>query len=152
MDLNLPSYPMQMRRGPRGRVEIHDRLRGRWVALTPEEWVRQHFVEWLVQAHGYPAARMANEVSLTLNATRRRCDTVVYDGARRPWAVIEYKAPDVELTPRVLAQAARYNLVLNAPVVMVSNGMRHHCLVGGAFTESIPPYPMPGSQAAATHP
>ena len=99
--LSLPAAGLQIR--PAGeRYEVYDRWRGRWVALTPEEWVRQHFASMLVDVKGYPGGRLANEVSLTLNSTSRRCDTV-FD------------------------QIVRYNMVLRAPYLTVSNGLSHYC-------------------------
>lgn len=108
-------------------MDIYDRLRKRYVALTPEEWVRQHFVNYLIEHRGYPGSFMANEVGVTLNGTRRRCDTVVYDNQLRPRAIVEYKAPSVALTEKVFDQIVRYNMVLRVGYLMVSNGMRHYC-------------------------
>lgn len=107
---------------------IFDPLRGKFVALTPEEWVRQHFVAWMIAAKGYPRALMANEVALRLNTTLRRCDTVVY--RRRggmPLMVVEYKAPGVAITQKVFDQICRYNIVMRTPWLVVSNGVRHYC-------------------------
>ena len=110
-----------------GGKDIYDRLRKRYVALTPEEWVRQHFVNYLIGYLGYPESFMANEVGLTLNGTRRRCDTVVYDNTLRPRVIVEYKAPSVALTERVFDQIVRYNMVLKVEYLIVSNGIRHYC-------------------------
>jgi thiol-disulfide isomerase/thioredoxin len=77
VELNLPEYNFKVKKTEGGSWTIHDRLRDRWVALTPEEWVRQHFVGWLIADKGFPAALMGNEVSLTQNGIARRCDTVV---------------------------------------------------------------------------
>ena len=81
----------------------------------------------LVAEKGYLSGRIANEISITLNGTTRRCDTVVYDGAMRPVMIVEYKAPDVQVTQRTFDQIARYAMVLRAPYLTVSNGMRHYC-------------------------
>lgn len=109
--------------------EIFDPLRRRYVACTPEEEVRQRFVAWLVEALGYPPHLMANEVSLRLNDTLRRCDTVLFcaDG-RTPRMIIEYKAPDIQITQRVFNQITRYNMVLHAPYLAVTNGLHTFCL------------------------
>ncbi len=129
-ELNLPVAPLSLRPPASGgsRPEVFDALRQRWVALTAEEHVRQSFVHWLISAKGYRATRMANELTIGLNGLSRRCDTVVFhpDG-RRPMAIIEYKAPSVKITPEVFAQAARYNIVLSTPVLIVSNGLTHYC-------------------------
>ena len=127
MKLNLPAYNISVRRQPDGSLQVHDRLRGKYVALTPEEWVRQHFVEYLINEKGFTPAWMANEVGLRLNGTLRRCDTVAYGRDMRPLVVVEYKAPDVEITQAVFDQIARYNLVLHAEYLIVSNGLAHYC-------------------------
>ena len=96
-----------------GRPAIFDFLRRRYVALTPEEWVRQHFTHYLVEHLAYPAALLANEVSLNVGGALRRCDSVLY--ARqggRPRLIVEYKAPDVAITQHVFNQIAAYNSVL----------------------------------------
>lgn len=128
-ELNLPRYEARMRRdvAAPGAVEIYDVLRGKWVALTPEEWVRQSFVNMLITCRGYSRQLMANEVGITLNGTRRRCDTLVYDRTMRVAVIVEYKAPSVVITQRVFDQIARYNMVLGARYLVVSNGMRHYC-------------------------
>lgn len=124
--LSLPAAGLQIRSAGE-RYEVYDRWRGRWVALTPEEWVRQHFASMLVDVKGYPGGRLANEVSLTLNSTSRRCDTVVYDLQMRPLMIVEYKAPHIAVTQRVFDQIVRYNMVLRAPYLTVSNGLSHYC-------------------------
>ena len=124
--LNLPGYEAKIRE-KEGKREIFDRLRRCYVALTPEEWVRQHFVNMLIEHKGYPATLTANEVSITLNGMMRRCDTVVYDKNLRPIAIVEYKAPTVKIDEKVFAQIARYNLVLKVDYLIVSNGLQHFC-------------------------
>jgi len=125
--LNLPPFDIALRRDDAGVAEVYDPLRRKWVALTPEEWVRQHFVNFLVVGRGFPAELMANEIGLKLNRTSRRCDTVVFDRSLRPLVIVEYKAPSVPLTQKVFDQIARYNIVLNASFLIVSNGLRHYC-------------------------
>lgn len=127
MNINLPAYDHQLRRDSRGAVQIYDRLRAKYVCLTPEEWVRQHFVNFLIEHRGYPAAFMANEVGLRLNGCLRRCDTIIYDHSARPAAIVEYKAPEVQITEAVFDQIVRYNMVLSVRHLIVSNGMRHYC-------------------------
>ncbi len=96
-----------MRQCPDGVERVLDPLRGKWVALTPEEWVRQHFVAHLTENLGYPAALMGNEVPLTLNGTSRRCDTVLFSSeGLRPVMIVEYKAPHVEITAGVRPDCA----------------------------------------------
>lgn len=127
MQLNLPQYDARLRRTASGAVQIYDELRRKYVALTPEEWVRQHFVHWLLSAKGYPASLTANEVGLSLNGTLRRCDTVVFGTDGCPAVVVEYKAPEVAVTQKVFDQIARYNLVMRARYLVVSNGVDHYC-------------------------
>ena len=125
--LNLPEYEYKVKKREDGSWAIWDRLRARWVALTPEEWVRQHFVEWLINEKGYPFALMGNEVSLTQNGISRRCDTVVGDRTGQPLVIVEYKAPSINITQKTFDQIVRYNMVLHARYLMVSNGLTHYC-------------------------
>ena len=143
--LNLPSYDTKIHNKD-SKQQIFDIIRKCYVALTPEEWVRQHFVHYLIEQHSYPATLMANEASITLNNTRRRCDTVVYDRSLRPRMIIEYKAPTVKIDSKVFAQISRYNLVLRVDYLVVSNGLQHYCCKMDytnnrcAFIQGIPPY------------
>jgi len=126
--LNLPSASLRMETLADGSVKVYDPLRAKYVALTPEEWVRQHFVAHMVHDLGYPSALMGNEVALTLNGTKRRCDTVLFSpNGLVPLMIVEYKAPHVEITQRVFDQIVRYNMVLRARWLVVSNGMHHYC-------------------------
>lgn len=145
-ELNIPLSPdLRLRLMERG-VEIYDSLRKKWLLLTPEEWVRQNFCHFLHRELGYPAGLMANEVSLKLNGTSRRCDTVVYDKALHPMMIIEYKAPEIQITKETFEQIGRYNLVLEVDYIVVSNGMHHYCCKldksSGSyhFLKGIPPY------------
>lgn len=112
-----------------------DRLRQRFVALTPEEWVRQHFVNFLVHHKGYPAALMANEVELHVGEKRLRCDSVLFDMERKPRVIMEYKAESVPITDKVLTQVATYNMLLHVEYLMISNGNTHVCLHYDRYNE-----------------
>lgn len=127
--LNLPAAPLKIRapQANETRPCVFDSQRRKWVSLTPEEWVRQHFVAMLIGSRGYRAGLIANEVSLTLNGTSRRCDTVVFDSQKRPYMIVEYKAPDVAISQKVFDQIVRYNMVLRARYLVVSNGLHHYC-------------------------
>lgn len=126
--INLPNFDIKVKREG-GRTQIHDFLRRRFVTLTPEEWVRQHFTHYLVEHLGYPAGLMANEVKVSVGGVARRCDTVVYAKTGGfPLMIIEYKAPEVAITQQVFQQIAAYNSVLRAPYLVVSNGVRHYCM------------------------
>ena len=124
--LNLPGYDTKIS-SKDGKPTIFDLLRRCYVALTPEEWVRQHFVHFLIEYCNYPATLMGNEVGLTLNGTKKRCDTVVYDRNLKPRIIIEYKAPTVKINKEVFSQIARYNLVLKVDYLIISNGIQHYC-------------------------
>jgi hypothetical protein len=97
------------------------------VALTPEEWVRQHFVHFLIEQKGYPATLLANEVKLKVGNKDLRADSVLYDRDLRPRIIIEYKAPTIPITQRVFDQITVYNLLLKVDYLIVSNGMQHYC-------------------------
>jgi hypothetical protein len=125
---------------------IFDVIRRQYVALTPEEWVRQHFIHFLIEEKGYPSSLMANEVQLKLNGMSRRCDTVIYDRTLRPRVIVEYKASTVNITQQVFDQICRYNMVLQVDYLIVSNGLSHYCCKVNAtdltytFIENIPEY------------
>jgi hypothetical protein len=124
--LNLPEMSLNIRRQD-GRDYIFDPLRRRFVHCTPEEFVRQTFISFLVNCLNYPEGRLANEVCIVLGNTKKRCDTVVYDEYLQPVMIIEYKAPTVEISQDVFDQIARYNMTLNVPWLVVTNGIRHFC-------------------------
>lgn len=126
LSLNLPPYATKVAVRD-GKSTIWDIIRRKYVALTPEEWVRQHFVHFLVEHKGYPVSLLANEVALTLNGTSRRCDTVLYDRTLSPRMIIEYKAPHIPITQKVFDQISRYNLVFRVDYLIVSNGLSHYC-------------------------
>lgn len=123
--LNLPYYQQKIRAAGDGKQQIFDRVRRRYVALTPEEWVRQNMVAHLVETLGVPLTRVSNETPIAFNGLTKRCDTVVYDANLRPLMLVEYKAPTVEITQRVFDQIAVYNLRLQVPYLLASNGLTH---------------------------
>lgn len=126
MELNLPSFDIRLQRDDEG-VKIFDRLRKKFIILTPEEWVRQHFVNYLINHKGFHESLMANEIGITLNGTRRRCDTVVFDKHGSPMVIVEYKASSIVISQSTFDQIVRYNMVLHARYLIVSNGMNHYC-------------------------
>lgn len=128
LELNLPSFDINVKKIG-GKLSILDPLRRKFVALTPEEWVRQHFVNFLLREKGYPAALIANEIHIDLNKLKKRCDSVVYNRDLSPLMIIEYKAPDVEITQQVFDQIVRYNIVLKVKYLIVSNGLNHYCCI-----------------------
>lgn len=126
LSLNLPSATLKIA-DKDGKRYILDILRKRYVALTPEEWVRQHFVHYLINHMGYPSGLLANEVSIKLNGTSKRCDTVLYSTSLSPRMIVEYKAPVVNITQEVFNQISRYNIVLRVDYLIVTNGITHYC-------------------------
>lgn len=106
---------------------VFDFLRKRFVALTPEEWVRQQFTHFLVEHKGYPAMFIGNEITLSLGRLSRRCDSVVFNKSAEPVMIIEYKAPTVKITQKVFEQICSYNIALHAPYLTVSNGLQSYC-------------------------
>lgn len=139
LQLNLPPADIRLRRCGRG-LEVYDPQRRKWLCLTPEEWVRQNFTEFMKSSLGVPASRIANEISIRLNGTLKRCDTVVYAPDLTPLAIVEYKAPTVTLTRSVFDQIARYNLVLGTPFLIVSNGLSHYCMSPSGVLSVLPTY------------
>jgi hypothetical protein len=124
--LNLPAYDVRLR-GTREKPEIFDFLRRRFVALTPEEWVRQHFTHFLVEHKGYPQALLGNEIELKTGGKRLRCDSILYNKDMSPRMILEYKAPSVALTQKVFNQISTYNFLLHVDYLIVSNGLQHYC-------------------------
>lgn len=122
--LNLPPFSARIERRE-GKLYIWDILRQRAVRLTPEEWVRQHMIHYLIGGLGYPTELLMNEVSLQVGETRKRVDSILYDRQLKPLMLLEYKAPEVPLGERVLQQALRYNMALRVPYLVLSNGLQH---------------------------
>lgn len=125
-ELNLPKYGIKIA-NENGHQTIFDVLRRKYVALTPEEWVRQHFVHYLIEHKGYPQALMANEIQLAIGNKKLRCDSVLYDRSLKPRMIIEYKAPTVNITQKVFDQITIYNMLLHVDYLVVSNGIKHYC-------------------------
>ena len=124
--LNLPEYEINVVERD-GKRMIFDFLRRKYVALTPEEWVRQHFTHFLVSQKGYPKTLLANEAQLQIGDKHLRCDTVLYDKALHPKIIVEYKAPEIAITQKVFNQITVYNMLLHVDYLIVSNGMQHYC-------------------------
>ena len=126
LDLNLPPFNINVKKMD-GKLLVFDCLRRKFVALTPEEWVRQHFVNYLISEKGYPQALIANEIQINLNNQKKRCDSVVYNRELAPLMIVEYKSPDVNITQAVFDQIIRYNIVLRVDYLIVTNGLNHYC-------------------------
>ena len=126
LSLNLPPIDVKIQQR-NGKNLIFDPLRKKLIALSPEEWVRQHFVRFLTDFKGYPKGLLANEIQLNLNGTKKRCDTVLFNKDLSARMIIEYKAPHIEITQAVFDQITRYNMVLKVEYLIVSNGIHHYC-------------------------
>ncbi len=125
--LNLPTYSFNLK-STGGSDLIFDEFRNRWVAFTPEEWVRQNVARYLVEALGYPSSLMLLEQKIRMNGMVRRCDIVIYSRSGTPVLLVECKAPDVPVNQKVFDQVARYNLVLGVKYLLVTNGLVHYCI------------------------
>ena len=145
VQLNLPPYQIRVKETG-GRKQVFDILRRKYVALTPEEWVRQHFIHYLIEHKNYPASLLANEVSLQIGEKRMRADSVLYDNQLHPRIIIEYKAPNITLTQKVFDQITVYNLLLHVDYLIISNGIDTYiCKMDYdsqtyTFLEAIPDY------------
>ena len=106
-----------------GRRYVLDILRRKYIALTPEEWVRQSFIRFVGEKKNYPQALLANEISLSLGNKKFRADSVLYDKMLKPRMIIEYKAPKISITQRVFDQIFSYNILLSVPYIIVTNGI-----------------------------
>ncbi|MDO5342912.1 MAG: type I restriction enzyme HsdR N-terminal domain-containing protein [Bacteroidia bacterium] len=124
--LNLPIFNVKIQR-KNEKTYIFDFLRKKYVALTPEEWVRQHFTHYLVNDLNYPSGLLANETQIRVGNTVKRCDTVLYNNSLQALMIVEYKAPNVDISQRVFDQISRYNMVLHVDYLTVSNGLQHYC-------------------------
>ena len=126
MQLNFPPIDAQIR-VQNGKQFIYDIIRKKYIALTPEEWVRQHLVHFLINERQCPKGLIAVERGLKHNGLQRRFDVVVYSRNLTPWLIVECKAPQVVITQQTFDQIARYNMSLQVPYLLVTNGLQHFC-------------------------
>lgn len=125
-DLNLPSYQFKLKQEGL-RTHIFDAVRKKYVTLTPEEWVRQNFLQYLIQDKKFPASLIAVEAGLKYNQLQKRMDVLVYDKRGIPYLMVECKAPAVKITQDTFDQIARYNMAFKVKYLVVTNGMDHYC-------------------------
>lgn len=127
--LNLPQYSFRIS-GKDGSEMIFDALRKKWVRLTPEEWVRQNFVRYLINEGNYPAGLIGIEIMFNYNSLKRRVDILVHNRKGEPVMIVECKSPDVNVTDfyenRVFDQAGEYNMRFKLPYVIITNGINHY--------------------------
>ncbi len=154
LQLDFWQYEAQLSRWEEGgRALLYDPIRRRKVSFTPEEWLRQLVLQYLLKAKNYPPGLMRTEVGLTLNGMPRRCDIVVFDRQLRPWLLVECKSPKIPLAQSTFEQVARYNLVFQAPFLAITNGTTTFCAhlnhEHGTF-HFLPDFPHYPPQARAT--
>jgi hypothetical protein len=141
--LNFPDFSFKVRDLGQSK-QIFDSVRRRFVALTPEEWVRQNLIQFMVQVYNYPESLMAVEKIVKVNGLSQRADVVVYGRNGLPWLIAECKAPSVKISQDTFLQAARYNFSLNVSHLLLTNGHEHYCLKRSDeqfdFMESLPDF------------
>lgn len=124
--LNLPTYAYKMKETD-GKTYIFDAIRKKYLVLTPEEWVRQHFINLLVSHYGYSKSLLRLEGGLSYNKLQKRTDIVVFDTDGNPFLLVECKAADVPINRAVVEQASRYNLTMRCPFLVITNGINTFC-------------------------
>lgn len=145
--MNLPAVEFKTKQGLEQRTEIFDAFRNKYVVLTPEEWVRQHMLHYIVNEFRYPKNLIGVEVTINRGGKKERADIVVYMSTMEPWMIIECKAAEVELKQHVFDQAARYNLIHGVEYLVITNGIRlmaaeiNSELKSFNFLKELPKYP-----------
>ena len=145
LQLNLPEYNFQIKNID-GKLSIFDNLRKKYVSLTPEEWVRQHFIRYLIEEKGYPVTLFAIEKQLIINSLKKRFDAVIFNNNAQPLMILEFKATTVNITQTTFDQIAVYNYKLNVDYLIISNGINHYCCkinpdkTGYIYLNNIPDY------------
>ena len=124
-ELNLPQYPIKLKEEERTKY-IFDAIRKKYLVLQPEEWVRQNFIQFLIQDKNYPKSLIEIEKGLKLNELQKRADVLIHKDAK-PIVLIECKAPKVKISQEVFEQISRYNSVFKVPYLIVTNGLEHYC-------------------------
>jgi hypothetical protein len=143
--LHLPPYPFKIR-DDNGQLTLFDEIRKRNIIITPEEWVRQHFVQFLIRQKNYPKTLIKLEGGHKLNGMPKRSDIIVFNPAGEKILLVECKAPSVPIDQKVFDQVARYNIVHKIALLAVTNGLQHYyCRINFAeqnykFIEELPDY------------
>ena len=144
--LNYPPIHLRARRGSNSRTEVFDAVRGRWLVLTPEEWVRRHVVEHLRTTCGFTPQQIIEEYPVVINGMAQRADIVVVDSCGKPHIVVECKETNVKMDNTVLAQAIRYNSILGCKHVVITNGLTTFCYTMSTEGKYIPSQQFPTAQ------
>lgn len=143
--LNLPQIKVSLKK-EEGKVWIFDVIRKKYIVLTPEEWVRQHFIHYLITDLKYPKSLFRIESSLTYNTLQKRSDILIFDRLGKPWMLVECKSADIRLSQKAFNQVAVYNMTVNAKYLAVTNGRMHFCCEASKegtvaiFLESFPEF------------
>lgn len=127
--LNYPAIRLRARRSASGRTEVFDAVRGRWLVLTPEEWVRRHVVEYMLSECGYQPQQIVEEYPVNINGMSQRADIVAIGSDAKPMVVVECKEPNVRIDRSVLDQAVRYNSILGCRYIVLTNGITTFCYI-----------------------
>lgn len=122
--LNLPTYPFKIK-SSENKYFIFDIVRKKYMVLTPEEWVRQHIIHYLIEEKKYPISLIAVEKKVTVNKLTKRTDILVFNAKGNPHIIVECKAPSIKISQDTFDQIARYNLKLEASYLIVTNGLTH---------------------------
>lgn len=126
-----PTHSLKIKEPEKGKEEIWDEVRKAWVRLTPEEWVRQNFIQYLLQIKRYPASNIAVERKMKLGELSKRFDVLVFDRAAKPWMMVECKAMEEKLDSRVLWQVLRYHMAIPVKYLVITNGEECHAFSKG---------------------
>ena len=143
--LNLPIYSIKLKKEG-NKTLIFDPIRKKHIVLTPEEWVRQNFIQFLIEEKNYPPSLMAIEMGIDLLNTQKRCDIVLYNSKGLPHMIVECKAPSIKISQDTFDQIARYNITLKTDLLVVTNGLQHYvCMMDHQnqryhFLKEIPNY------------
>ena len=127
--LNYPAIRLRARRSASGRTEVFDAVRGRWLVLTPEEWVRRHVVEYMLLECGFEPQQIVEEYPININGMSQRADIVAIGSDAKPMVVVECKEPNVRIDRSVLDQAVRYNSILGCRYIVLTNGITTFCYI-----------------------
>lgn len=149
LELDLLQFQPRLRLSKSGETAfVFDPIRRKEVVLTPEELLRQLMLLYLLEEKKYPAHRIRSEVGIEVNGLRRRCDLVVFDAEVKPWLLVECKSPKIALNQKTFEQAARYNMRLRAPFLIITNGLTTYCSALDfeekkfEYLEALPEYPI----------
>lgn len=143
VQLNLPTYPVDLRKID-GKIHIFDANRKKYLVLTPEEWVRQHFLQFLMNQKAYPGSLIKLESGIKYNRQQKRTDLIAHNNKMQPVLLVECKAPQVKINDKTFQQIATYNSEIKAKYLVITNGLEHYCfhVVGKeiVFLEEVPTY------------